>query len=115
MHPCSKPILGELMRSRFSLLPLLLLLVVLPAGAYELLQKISERRDDNHGLLALSAKAEAEIPWRPRTGSWWLDHAEHELRETRRFYALLGAQLAPTANSAPRTLENPRLVQIVER
>lgn len=90
MHAPENPPSQANMRRRLSLISLLLLPLALPAGAYELLQKTAERRLENHGLLALSNRAESEIPWRPRTGSWWLDHAEHELREAGRFYALLG-------------------------
>jgi hypothetical protein len=92
------------MRFRSSLLLLLLLLLAcLPAGSYELLQKLSERRSLSHGLFALSAQAEAQTPWRPRTGTWWIDHTEHELRETRRFYALLADEIVAPIHLASRS------------
>ena len=83
------PGIPDLMRRPTTLLLLALSLLCAPTGVYELVQKSAERQGvQNHGIWALSARAETNTPWRPRTGQWWVDHAVHEWRETQLFYRL---------------------------
>ena len=76
-------------------MPRLLLVTVLlalpwsvPTVVYEVLQKSAEQIGPRNSLLELSARAEREVAWRPRTGIGILDHAEHELIESRLFWQL---------------------------
>jgi hypothetical protein len=60
----------------------------MPTLAYEALQKTAERVGPCTVLLRNSADAERRVPWRPRLGVGALDHAAHELAETRLFWQL---------------------------
>jgi len=68
------------------------LFVLTPFGSYEFFQKSAE-----HGgttvLHQLSLRAEIETPWRPAGHGYLIDHALHELLETRRFCELTARRL----------------------
>jgi len=81
------------MRRRSNWGALVLALFLAPPLTYEALEKSHDHLRRPSVLHRLSARAELETPWRPRTGRPWLDHALHELQETRRFYLLAGRRL----------------------
>ena len=84
--------------NRRLLLPLALVLALgAPGLAYEALEKTAERIGPRGHWLALSLTAERNTRWRPTTGHAWLDHALHEVEETRHFWRLVGRD----ARSAP--------------
>lgn len=76
------------MRRLVCLTTILIAAGALPTVVYEALQKTSECIGTRTALLQLSADAERRVPWRPRTGVGAVDHAEHELAETRLFWQL---------------------------
>jgi len=81
-------------RRSLSIFLLVLAPLAAPTGIYELLQKSSERSlAPPVAWFALSERAELETPWRPHTGLWFVDHAQHELQETRRFLMLVGESI----------------------
>lgn len=82
------------MRRRSTWGALVLALALVPPLTYEALAKSHDHVHRPSVLHRLSVRAEIETPWRPRTGQPWLDHALHELQETRRFYRLAGRRLA---------------------
>lgn len=81
-------------------------LCLLPVLVYESLQKTAESMGPRTALLRLSDAAERRVAWRPRTGCGALDHAEHELAETRLFWQL-AAQQVWDRPSRPSDLESP--------
>lgn len=66
----------------------LLLATLLPTALYEAVQKTAEAIGPRGTLLWLSCEAEDRTQWRPRSGFSLLDHAHHELAETRLFWQL---------------------------
>ncbi len=74
---------------------LLILCAILsaPVLTYEACQKAYESYGMRGSWARLSARAEQSTRWRPKTGSFLMDHALHELEETRIFYRLAAREL----------------------
>lgn len=108
------------MRRLVCLITIVLAAGVLPTAVYEALQKTAECIGPRTALLQLSADAERRVPWRPRTGVGAVDHAEHELAETRLFWRLTAQSawdLPSTSrrNDAPTWSAFSLAVELVDR
>lgn len=69
-------------------LTVLLCAGLLPLAFYEIVQKTAEAIGPRGTLLWISCEAEDRTRWRPRSGHAVLDHAQHELAETRLYWSL---------------------------
>lgn len=95
----------------------LLVAALLPTALYEAVQKTAEAIGPRGTLLWLSCEAEDRTRWRPRSGFSLLDHAQHELAETRLFWQLtahraLGSEFI---GSRPLVSSSTLPVEIVDR